>query len=166
MKLQSTIKADSRSLKLFMAACLAWLAPSAASARSKEVFDYDAQQIWKTAVRLIRVEQQAKIQDRDLEAGYLLFDYKSLQGQTFPASVEIVATPDRKTQLIVDIPALPSYVERTWINDLKTKLKKELGNPIKVRKEKSTTTTKDQPQDRAQANDESKATKSQKSHKN
>lgn len=106
------------------------LAPSVASARVSGEVSYSYSQTWQAAVRLIRVDLQCPITDRDEEMGFVLFEYTN-QGRTYPGSLEIVRSTDARgdehVRVTVQVPAMPSYVERMVYDRLTRKLREDFG---------------------------------------
>ena len=80
---------------------------------------------------MIRVEQGYPIKDRDQEVGYFLFDYRD-DGRSYPGSVELVRIKDQGSgsiRVVMQIPAMPSYIERMLLDKLQKKLVDEYGEP-------------------------------------
>jgi hypothetical protein len=93
---------------------------------------YTFEQTFGTAFRLIRVDLSLKITEKDIENGYLLFDYTSPESgkQVHPGSIEVVR--GRETvHVAVQLPALPSYHEQMIVDALARKLVTEHGDPPK-----------------------------------
>ena len=110
---------------------LALLLPATAQAKKTADFRHTYDQVWGAAVRLIRVDQGYPIKDRDQSVGYFLFDYKD-DGRTYPGSVELVRIEDQgggPIRVVIQIPAMPSYIERMLLDKLKRKLVDEHGEP-------------------------------------
>lgn len=118
-------------LVLALSTAGASLAPSVAQARVSGEISYSYEQTWQTAVRMLRVDLQCPITDRDEEMGFVLFEYTS-QGRTYPGSVEIVRSTDARGQehirVTVQVPAMPSYVERMMFDRLTRKLREDYGD--------------------------------------
>jgi hypothetical protein len=109
----------------------ALLAPTTSHAKKTEDFRHTYDQVWGAAIRLIRVDQGYAIKDRDQSVGYFLFDYKD-DGRLYPGSVELVRTGDQgvgSIRVVVQIPAMPSYIERMLLDKLEKKLVHEYGEP-------------------------------------
>ncbi|MGB8225140.1 MAG: hypothetical protein WCF10_21315 [Polyangiales bacterium] len=107
------------------------LSPAASQAKKTDDFAYSFEQIWGAAIRMIRVEQGYPIRDRDQEVGYFLFDYRD-DGRSYPGSVELVRIKDQgggSIRVVVQIPAMPSYIERMLLDKLQKKLIDEYGEP-------------------------------------
>ena len=63
--------------------------------------------------------------------GYFLFDYKD-DGRMYPGSVELVRIADQgggSIRVVMQIPAMPSYIERMLLDKLQKKLVDEYGEP-------------------------------------
>lgn len=116
------------------------LAPSIAEARVSGEVGYSYQQTWQAAVRLIRVDLQCPITDRDEEMGFVLFEYTNA-GRTYPGSVEVVRTTDargeERIRVTVQVPAMPSYVERMVYDRLTRKLREDFGE-VRTRRRPTT----------------------------
>lgn len=94
-------------------------------------FGYQYSRVWTTAVRLMRVDFEANITEKDKEDGYFLFEYRE-RGKTYPGSVELVSISegDNETvRVVLTIQALPSYVENMMVDRLARKLEQEFGPP-------------------------------------
>lgn len=81
---------------------------------------------------MVRVDLRLPITDKDLEAGYLLFDYLD-HGKAFPGSIELVrGERDRRpvTRAVVQVQGMPVYVEQMLVDRLARKLREEYGEPI------------------------------------
>lgn len=124
---------SARRLVLVLALCTVGvsLTPAVAEARVTGEIAYSYEQTWQTAVRLLRVDLQCPITDRDEEMGFVLFEYTS-QGRTYPGSVEIVRSTDARGEehirVTVQVPAMPSYVERMMFDRLTRKLREDYGD--------------------------------------
>ena len=110
---------------------IALFLPATGQAKKTEDFRHSYDQVWGAAVRLIRVDQGYPIKDRDETVGYFLFDYRD-DGRLYPGSVELVRIQDQgggPIRVVVQIPAMPSYIERMLLDKLKRKLLDEYGEP-------------------------------------
>ena len=110
---------------------VALLLPATTYAKKTEDFRHSYDQVWGAAIRLIRVDQGYPIKDRDQSVGYFLFDYKD-DGRMYPGSVELVRIEDQgggPIRVVMQIPAMPSYIERMLLDKLKKKLVDEYGVP-------------------------------------
>jgi hypothetical protein len=114
-------------------AALATLAaPGLARARAQSDLTYPFAQVWQAAVRLVRVDLHCPITDRDEHVGYLMFEYAD-GGRHHPGSLELVRTsaPDgsERVRVVVQVPAMPSWVERMILDRLARKLRDDYGDP-------------------------------------
>jgi hypothetical protein len=104
-----------------------------AEARTTEELPWTFSQVYRTTIRLVRVDLGCEITERDEDAGYLTFDYES-SGRVHHGSIEVIATEDAAgVRVIVQLSTLPSYVERMVLNRLERKLRDEIGEPRVVR---------------------------------
>lgn len=96
---------------------------------------YTFEQTFGTAVRLIRVDLGLKITEKDMDAGYLLFEYTSPEsGKTVRAgSIEVVRGKEG-VHVAVQLPSLPRYHEQMILDSLTRKLASEHGDPPKKAK--------------------------------
>ena len=107
------------------------LLPASAAAKKTEDFRHTYDQVWGAAIRLIRVDQGYPIKDRDQTVGYFLFDYVD-DGRTYPGSVEMIRIDGQggnQIRVVMQIPAMPSYIERMLLDKLAKKLVHEYGEP-------------------------------------
>ena len=124
-----------------------------ASAKVTETTSYTKEQAINSAFRYLRVDSAYKITERDLELGYLLFEYPTGRGnQTTMGSLEVIQRDD-EVLLIVQIRALPSYHESVLIRGLVSKLRADYGEPEKARKEKPADPPSDSEEDSAKDSD-------------
>jgi hypothetical protein len=108
--------------------------PLSAEARAKTEVSYPFGSVWTTLVRLVRVDLGCTITEKDKEEGYVLFAYAD-GTRTVPGTIELVRSkrgPQEVISLVVQIPAMPSYVERMVIDRLERKLRDELGAPMQL----------------------------------
>jgi hypothetical protein len=109
-----------------------WLAsPRLALARKQRELPQRIDQVWNAALRMIRVDLQLAVTDRDQEGGYVLFEYVA-SGKRFPGSIELI--PQAKgarptTVAVVQVRGQPSYVEVMLLDRLEKKLVEEVGVP-------------------------------------
>jgi hypothetical protein len=106
-------------------------APPSASARREATFAYPISRVWTAAVRLVRVDLDCAVTEKDKEDGYFFFEYTD-HGKKFPGSVELVTTQDSggdQVRVIVQVPAMPAYVEGMILDRLTRKLEQEFGAP-------------------------------------
>jgi hypothetical protein len=123
-----------RRLFVVLLVATAMVLPSQASARRERELSYQYAQVWSAAVRLLRVDFQFPIADRDEGNGFLLFEYRDPQGRTYQASLELVPiTRDGQTtvRVVSNVSSMPSYVEGVLIDRLEAKLRQDFGAPIR-----------------------------------
>ena len=102
-----------------------------ALARKQQEFAYRYEQIWNSALRLVKVDLRMPISDKDQDGGYVLFEYIA-HGKHYPGSIELVAQPRAArptTVVIVQVQGQPSYVEQMILDRLGKKLEAEVGAP-------------------------------------
>jgi hypothetical protein len=93
---------------------------------------YTFEQTWGSAMRLVRVDLGLKITEKDVDNGFLLFDYTSPESgsKTHRGSIEMVRTK-AGVSVVVQIPAMPRYHEDMVVTALAKKLLDEHGDPPK-----------------------------------
>lgn len=104
--------------------------PSPAAARSQTTVAYAAAQVFAATVRFVRVELDAKLLDKDADAGYVVFEYVD-GGKAFRAAFEIVATERNgrtEVTIVLDITDRPDYLETVLLDRLRKKLRADLGD--------------------------------------
>ncbi|MCK9523957.1 MAG: hypothetical protein M0R76_13095 [Proteobacteria bacterium] len=92
---------------------------------------YGESLIWRCAVRLIRVDLGYQLIERDMESGYLLFEYKE-SDRLMTGAIEVLSVETegrRYVRVQVKLNHQPSYVESVLINKLEKKLKNDFGPP-------------------------------------
>ena len=119
---------------------------SPAHARREQTFGYPYSRVWTTAVRLMRVDFEANITEKDKEDGYFLFEYPD-RGKVYSGSCELVAVKQGEdaeaVRVVLTIQALPSYVENMIMDRLARKLAEEFGAPHEVKPKKPVEPGKD-----------------------
>ncbi len=114
---------------LVIVVALVMTATSDVEAKTVRDLTYRSSQIWRSAVRFLRVDQNFKVLEKDKDAGYLLFEYADA-GKTYSASMEmipLVKNEKRYVRASIKIEAMPSYVEVVLIDRFLRKLKEEYG---------------------------------------
>jgi hypothetical protein len=112
--------------------------PSLAFARSESEFAYPISQVWTITIRLLRIDLDCPINEKDKDEGYFFFDYHD-DKRTFPGSAELIpATVGgvKGVRVVIQLPAMPQYVERMILDRLARKLDEELGRPAQLQKQK------------------------------
>ena len=103
----------------------------AAQSTFDSTYGYD--RTWNAAVRMVRVDMNLKILEKDEQTGYLLFEYTSPESgrQVSHGSIELVRPrePDAPIHVIVQLPQMPRYHEQVLLNQLTRKMKTEYGDP-------------------------------------
>ena len=91
---------------------------------------YTFEQTFGSALRLLRVDLGCKITEKDVDNGYLLFDYTSSESgkHVHHGSVEVVRTR-QGTHVSVQLTSLPRYHEQMIVDALVRKLVAEHGDP-------------------------------------
>ena len=126
-----------RHLRPFVAfgTILATLAPHVAEARVSSEFPYPRDRVWNAAIRLMRVDFGCTLNDRDEESGFFMFEYPE-GTRKHAGSLELVPTRVEGrdgVRVVVQIPNMPSYVERMISDRLGRKLVEDFGEPPPVR---------------------------------
>jgi hypothetical protein len=117
-------------LGLALVLSLLWV--GRAEARREQAYPYTFERVWTTAVRLLRIDFSSPITEKDKDSGYFLFDFTDGKAQ-HPGSVELIRITQagvESVRVVLQIPALPSYVEQTLLERLSRKLAQEYGTPI------------------------------------
>ena len=102
----------------------------AVHAKTREGIKVEYSTLWSAAVRLIRVDKNFEIIDKDKETGYILFRYQGLNIKPCRSSIEIMADKGKREKeerfiIQVSVPGASSIEERMLISDLKKKLREE-----------------------------------------
>jgi hypothetical protein len=104
-----------------------------ASARATYESPYSYARTWNSALRMLRVDMGLNITEKDVDSGYLLFDYRSPESgkKVTAGSLEVLHgnDDDSVVRVVVQIPAMPQYHEQALIDSLAQKMKAEYGEP-------------------------------------
>lgn len=123
---------------LFLALTIgvALLSASGADAKVEVDSDYSKTQTYNGALRYLRVDLGYEILEKDVDAGYILFRFDpSGRNQSLKnGSLEVIETKDR-VKVVIQLPQLPSYHETVLRDGLMKKLRTELGEPPKKKKD-------------------------------
>lgn len=114
------------------------LSVSTAHARREATFNYPYSRVWTTAIRLMRVDFESQITEKDKDDGYFLFEFPD-RGKSYAGSMELIAShkDDIETvRVVLTIQALPTYVESMLMERLAKKLVQEFGQPPERKPEK------------------------------
>jgi hypothetical protein len=110
-------------------------APQLARARVQADYAYSWGQVWQAAVRMVRVDLSCPIVDRDEQIGYVMFTYQD-SGRDHSGSVELVRTTGsdgiERVRAVVQVPSMPSWVERMILDRLSRKLREDFGEPPRL----------------------------------
>jgi bifunctional DNA-binding transcriptional regulator/antitoxin component of YhaV-PrlF toxin-antitoxin module len=106
--------------------------PLPASAKATGKVSYKFSAVWPVMIRFLRIDEGHKIEEKDMEGGYIVFLVKS-DGKEFRGTVEIGRVKDdwnrEASMLIVKISERPQYMEQSIIERVGQKLRGELGEP-------------------------------------
>ncbi len=125
-------------IQLGIACLLVLLLADDAQARREQSFRYPFVRVWSAALRMMRVDYESPITEKDIESGYFLFTYPH-DGKENPGSAELVRTMEggvESVRVVMQVPALPNYVEQMMLDRLKRKLNEEFGDPTPTKKPK------------------------------
>src|SRR5580704_13199806 len=112
---------------LVVSAAVALTAPGA-SAKSTYESPYGFDRTWNAALRLVRVDNGWKINEKDDQNGYLLFDYKSPEStKVTPGTLELVRgrDSDAPVNVLVQLPQMPHAHEQVMLDELARKMRRE-----------------------------------------
>jgi hypothetical protein len=104
-----------------------------ALARRESSLRYPFSLVWTTAVRMVRVDYASPITEKDKDEGYFLFSFVH-EGKEHPGSFEVIEDEEDGARVVVQIPAMPSYVEQMLIDKLQRKLSLDHGAPREPKK--------------------------------
>ena len=100
-----------------------------AQARREDSYRYPMSRIWTTAVRFFRIDMECPITEKDREEGYFLFEYPD-GSKRHPGSLQVMEIDrdgQKHVRVIIQIAAMPSYIERMILDKLERKLRDEHG---------------------------------------
>ena len=118
-----------RMLGLALAVLLLWV--GGAQAKREQTYAYPFSRVWTAAVRMLRVDFESPITEKDKDSGYFLFDYPD-SGKTIPGSVEVVKVVQNgveNVRVVISVSAMPTYVEQMMLDRLARKLGEDFGDP-------------------------------------
>jgi hypothetical protein len=107
-----------------------------AQAKREQSYRYPYSRVWSSALRMLRVDFESPIQEKDQESGYFLFECPDT-GKVHPGSVELVRGTEagvENVRVVITISALPTYVEQMLLDRLTRKLSQEFGDPTPLPK--------------------------------
>jgi hypothetical protein len=103
-----------------------------AGARSSLDSSYGYERTWNAALRLVVVDMALKVNEKDQQNGYILFDYKpSNSAKPSSGSIELVRSKDadQPVHVVVQLAEMPRYHEQVILDSLARKMKQEYGDP-------------------------------------
>ena len=121
---------------LALALLFVLLAAGGAQAKREQSFQYPYSRVWGSALRMLRVDFESPITEKDQDSGYFLFDFPD-GGKQHPGSVELVRSTENGVETVrvaIQVAALPTYVEQMLLDRLTRKLNEEFGAPIAPQK--------------------------------
>lgn len=103
---------------------------ASASAKVGQESPYTYEQIFGTALRLLRVDLDFKVTEKDADWGYLLFEYQSSEtGKRRPRGAFQFVRAEDKVHVWLELPSLPAQQESAMLRRLTRKLEEEHGAP-------------------------------------
>jgi hypothetical protein len=88
--------------------------------------------VWTAAVRMLRVDFESSITEKDKDSGYFFFNFADAN-KLHPGSFEVISVRDslgnESVRVVAQVPALPSYVEQMLLDHLARKLGQDYGQP-------------------------------------
>ena len=118
-----------RTLGLALIVVLLWA--GGAQARREQTYPYPFSRVWTAAVRMLRVDFESPITEKDKDSGYFLFNFAD-SGKLRPGSIEVIRVQEgnvESVRVVVQVPALPNYVEQMLLDRLARKLGQDYGQP-------------------------------------
>lgn len=108
------------------------VAPAMVEARSEsKPIAYARESVWSTAVRFLAVDERAKIGEKDVDAGYVMFELPD-DGKLYRGSLEIVPLVidgNPNVKIVITIVDRPPWMEHAMLKRLERKLRADLGSP-------------------------------------
>lgn len=100
---------------------------------TKRMLSYPYEHVWPASIRYLRVDRGFKIADKDEEAGYIMFEFTSDDGESGSGSLELVRTEDAagrpSTSLVAITNGGPSYLSNSLLDGVAAKVREERGAP-------------------------------------
>jgi hypothetical protein len=107
--------------------------PITAMTANRRVISYPFEQVWPTAIRFLRVDRGFSVTDRDVEAGYVLFEFPIDEDRRGNGSLEMFRTEDSSGRPSVTVSistgAGPIHMPNTLLDGLAAKVREERGQP-------------------------------------
>ena len=117
---------------LGLASIVVLLWAGGAQAKREQAFAYPYSRVWTAALRMVRVDFNSPITEKDRESGYFLFDFADGK-KSYPGSVEIVRATEQGVEtarVAIQLPGLPGYYEQMLLDRLTRKLNQDYGAPV------------------------------------
>jgi hypothetical protein len=110
--------------------------PAAAETAYESHYGFD--RTWNAAIRMVRVDMGCKVTEKDEQSGYVMFEYRSAEGdgkKVSRGSMEFVRPrdPDGAVRIVIQLPQMPRYHEQVMIDSLVRKMHAEYGDPPEAR---------------------------------
>jgi hypothetical protein len=100
---------------------------------NRRVISYPFEQVWPTAIRYLRVDRGFTVTDRDVEAGYVLFEFPIDNDKRGNGSLEMFRTEDSSGRPSVSVSistgAGPVHLPNALLDGLAAKVREERGQP-------------------------------------
>jgi len=139
--------------------CVPLLVAGSAAAESKKTVKYPYDWVFKSAIRLLKVDLKCKIEEEDREGGYILFWYEHNKVKSY-ASMELADSSgdDEGWRVVVRVvmDKLPGWVEEDVINQLVKKIKDTYGTPPAYKKKDAKGKDEDKGKDEGKEKDKEK----------
>ena len=113
-----------------------------AVAEGKSAYDspYGYERTWNATLRFVRVDLGLKVLEKDDANGYVLFEYRSSEGEkkTSSGSFELIRSPGAGSRpddvrVVAQLPQMPRYHEQVLLDNLARKMRSEYGEPPEPR---------------------------------
>jgi hypothetical protein len=105
---------------------------SDASARTSFDSPYTLDQTYNCALRYVRVELGMKVTEKDPQAAYVLFDYRSAEsGDKVSAGAIEMVPSGQSIKVVIQLSQMPRYHEQVIADSFSKKLRDEYGEPPK-----------------------------------
>ena len=106
---------------------------STATARVEHSLSYTKTQSFNSALRFLRVDNGYTIVEKDLDSGYLMFEYPTTgSSETTSGSIEVIERGS-EVAIVIQLPKMPHYHEQMLASGLLKKLRADYGAPPKAK---------------------------------
>lgn len=101
-----------------------------ATARVSFDSPYTFDQTFNGALRMLRVDLQYTITEKDPKAGYVMFEYRTSENgnKATPGAIEVMPSGNT-VKVVVQLSQMPRYHEQVLANTLTKKLRDDYGEP-------------------------------------